>query len=145
LNDPVVEAQAHKVLGDLLGRFEPASASSHLDRCLELESAVRSPSLRVACLWSRAQLVSTRDPHQAERLSQEALSLISGDRERLLLAFAWQARLRLVWSTLPVEAAVGESFEALDAIERLRASQNEAGARAALFGNWARDYEWLTG
>jgi CHAT domain-containing protein/tetratricopeptide (TPR) repeat protein len=145
LNDPLVEARTHKVLADLAGRFEPERASAHLDRCLELEAALRAPSLRVACLWSRAQLVSAGDPRQAERLSQEALSLISGDRERLLLAFAWQARLRLVWSTLPVEAAIGESFEALDAIERLRASQNEAGGRAALFANWARDYEWLTG
>ena len=99
----------------------------------------------MACLWSRAQLVSARDPQQAERLSQEALASISIDRERLLLAYAWQARLRLVWSTLPVEAAIGESFEALEAIERLRASQNEEHGRAALFGNWARDYEWLTG
>ena len=145
LNDPLVEAQAHKVLGDLLGRFDPARAGAHLDRCLELEATLRSPSLRVACLWSRAQLVSARDPQQAERLSQEALALISIDRERLLLAYAWQARLRLVWSTLPVEAAIGESFEALEAIERLRASQNEERGRAALFGNWARDYEWLTG
>ena len=145
LNDPLVEAQAHKVLGDLLGRFDPARAGEHLDRCLELEATLRSPSLRVACLWSRAQLVSARDPRQAERLSQQALSLISSDRERLLLAFAWQARLRLVWSTLPLEAAIGESFEALDAIERLRASQNEERGRTALFGNWARDYEWLTG
>ena len=145
LNDPLVEAQAHKVLGDLLGRFDPARAGAHLDRCLELEATLRSPTLRVACLWSRAQLVSARDPQQAERLSQEALALISIDRERLLLAYAWQARLRLVWSTLPVEAAIGESFEALEAIERLRASQNEERGRAALFGNWARDYEWLTG
>ena len=145
LNDPFVEVQAHKVLGDLLGRFEPARADAHLDRCLELEATLRSPGLRVACLLSRAQLVSARDPHQAERLSQEALSLISSDRERVLLAFAWHARLKLVWSTLPVEAATGESFEALDAIERLRASQNEERGRTALFGNWARDYEWLTG
>jgi hypothetical protein len=145
LNDPLVEAQAHKVLGDLLGRFNPASAGAHLDRCLELEATLRSPALRVACLWSRAQLVSGRDPQQAERLSQEAISSVSIDRERLLLAFAWQARLRLVWSTLPADAAIGESFEALDAIERLRASQNEAGGRAALFGKWAHDYEWLTG
>ena len=145
LNDPLVEAQTHKVLGDLLGRFDPARAGAHLDRCLELEATLRSPSLRVACLWTRAQLVSARDPQQAERLSQEALALISIDRERLLLAYAWQARLRLVWSTLPVDAAIGESFEALEAIERLRASQNEERGRAALFGNWARDYEWLTG
>ena len=145
LNEPLVEAQAHKVLGDLLGRFDAASAGAHLDRCLELEAALRSPSLRVACLWSRAQLVSAQDPQQAERLSQEALSSISRDRDRLLLAFAWQARLKLVWSTLPLDTAVGESFEALAAIERLRASQNEAGGRAALLGNWAHDYEWLTG
>jgi CHAT domain-containing protein len=145
LNNPLVEAQAHKVLGDLLRRVNPASAGVHLDRCLELEVTLRSPGLRAACLWSRAQLVSGRDPQQAERLSHEAVSSISLDRERLLLAFAWQARLRLVWSTLPVDAAVAESFEALDAIERLRASQREAGGRAALFGGWARNYEWLTG
>ena len=145
LNDPLVEAQAHRVLGDLLGRFDASRAAAHLDRCLELEATLRSPSLRVACLWSRAQLVSSWDPQQAERLSQEALALIGIDRERPARVHAWQARLRLVWSTLPVEAAIGESFEALEAIERLRASQNEERGRAALFGNWTRDYEWLTG
>ena len=35
------------------------------------------------------------------------------------LAYAWQARLRLVWRTLPEDIAIAQSHEALDAIERL--------------------------
>ena len=41
--------------------------------------------------------------------------------------------------------AIAQSREALDAIERLRSSQAGESSRAGLFGNWARDYQWLTG
>jgi hypothetical protein len=50
-----------------------------------------------------------------------------------------------VWRSVAEEAAIAESYEALDAIERLRSSQAAGSTRAGLFSNWARDYQWLTG
>ena len=76
LNNPLVEAQAHKVLGDLLGRFNPGGAGAGpLTDASSSSRRSNRRALRVACLWWRAQLVSAREPQQAERLSQEALSL----------------------------------------------------------------------
>ena len=88
---------------------------------------------------------STRNPDRAEQLSREALALAGANPGSPLLAYAWQSRLRQVWRTLPEGQAIAESLEALDAIERLRAGQMDAGSRATLFTNWARDYYWLTG
>ena len=84
-------------------------------------------------------------PCRAEQLSREAVSLVAANRDGPLLAYAWQARLRLVWRTLNEDQAIAESLEALDAIERLRAGQKDDGSRAALFSNWTRDYYWLAG
>ena len=145
VRDPLVEAQTHKVVGDLLASSDAARAAAHLARCLALERTLGFPGLRTSCLWSLAQIEARRDPARAERVSQEALSLIGGDGDRLLLAYAWQARLRLLWRTLPTDAAIEQSLEALDAIERLRTGQEEPGGRAALFATWTRDYQWLTG
>jgi tetratricopeptide (TPR) repeat protein len=145
LHEPLVEAQAHQVLGDLSARGDPDRAAVHLQRCLELESTLGFPSLRAACLWSLSSLESARDPRRAERSSTEALALLDGDHDRLLLAYAWQARLRMVWRSLPAEMAIAQSQEALDAIERLRSTQTGESSRAGLFGNWTRDYQWLTG
>ena len=145
LNEPVVTVQAHQVLGDLLARSDPSRAALHLQRCLEVEATLGFPSLRAACLWSLARLESARDPRRAEELSDKALSLLDTHHDRLFLAYAWQARLRLVWRSLAEEAATAESYEALDAIERLRSSQAAGSTRAGLFSNWARDYQWLTG
>ena len=78
-------------------------------------------------------------------MSREAVSLVGANRGGPLLAYAWQSRLRLVWRTLNEDQAISESLEALDAIERLRASQKDDGSRAALFSNWTRDYHWLAG
>ena len=117
----------------------------HLRRCLDLEASLGYPRIRAACLWSLAAHESTRNPARAEQLSREAVALVGADRGSLLLAYAWQSRLRLVWRTQPEDQAIAESLEALDAIERLRASQKDADSRAALFTGWTRDYYWLTG
>jgi hypothetical protein len=88
---------------------------------------------------------SEHDPARAERLSREAVALARGTGDGVLLAYAWQARLPLAWRTLPEDAAVAQSFEALDAIERLRSNQQGQQGRAALLSQWARVFQWLTG
>lgn len=145
LKDPLVEAQAHKVLGDLLGTSDPEGARVHLRRCLDIEATLGFPIVRTACLWSLAQQESTQNPRRAEELSEEALRLVGSANSELLLAFAWQARLRLVWRTLAPDQAITQSLEAIEAIERLRSTQRGEVGRAALHGNWVRDYQWLTG
>ena len=145
LEHKALEAQTRRVLGELLRPRDPVLAEMHLRRCLELEASLGHPRVRAACLWSLAAHESTRNPGRAEQLSREAVALVGADRGSLLLAYAWQSRLRLVWRTLPEDQAIAESLEALDAIERLRASQKDAESRAALFTGWTRDYYWLTG
>ena len=143
--EPLVEARAHRVLGELLAATEPERAALHVQRCLDIEAALGFPRLRADCLWSLSRLQSASDPRLAEQSSERALSLLDEERDQTSLAYAWQARLRLVWRTLPEDRAIAQSREALDAIERLRSSQAGESSRAGLFGNWARDYQWLTG
>ena len=143
--DPLVEAKAHQVLGDLLARTDAERATGHLTRCLALGATLNFPSVRAACQWSLSRNESSRDSRRAEQASAKALSLLDTEHDRLLLAYAWEARLRLVWRTLPEDQAITQSLEALDAIERLRSGQRDESSRAGLFGNWVRDYEWLTG
>ena len=144
-SDRSPEAQAHRVLGDLLRPTDRERAATHLRRCLELEAPLGYPEIRASCLWSLALHEVSQNPSQAEALSREAIRLTSANVGSVLLPFAWQARLRLVWHTLPQAQAIAESLAALDAIERLRARQEGNAARAALFHNWTRDYYWLTG
>lgn len=145
LKQPEVEARARRVLGELVRTRDPVMAETHLRRCLDLEASLGYPDLRATCLWSLALHEAIRNPERAEQLSREALTLISANRSGLMLAYAWQSRLRLVWRTLPEEQAISESLEAVDAIERLRAGQRDDASRATLFTNWTRDYYWLTG
>ncbi len=145
LRDPLVEAQTHHALGDLLRSSDADRAVTHLRRCLDLEAALRFPSLRATCLWSLSKHELDRDPRRAEQWSREAVALARGGGDAVLLAYAWQARLPLVWRTLPEEGAIAQSFEALDAIERLRASQQGEGSRVELLSNWARLFQWLVG
>jgi hypothetical protein len=145
VNEPFVEAQAHLILAGLVARTEPARAATHLQRCLDIEVTLGFPDLRAKCLWSLSRHQSAYDPRRAEQSSEKARLLLHTERDRMSLAYAWQTRLRLVWRTLPEDTAIAQSHEALDAIERLRSSQAGEGSRAGLFGNWARDYQWLTG
>src|SRR5262249_44034202 len=99
LDEPLVEAQAHQVLGDLLRTRDPDRAAAHLDRCLALEATLNFPSLRASCLWSLAMLASVRDPRRADARSREALALAARGDDPVLLVYAWQALLPLMWRT----------------------------------------------
>jgi CHAT domain-containing protein len=145
LGRPYTESQAHRLLGELLRPTDPSGARRHLLRCLELEAPLGYPDVRASCLWSLARSEASLDADRAERLSREAIALVSKQQSGPALAYAWQARLRLAWQVLPPEQAIAESMEALRAIERLRAAQRDEGSRAALFGSWTRDYYWLAG
>ena len=142
---PFIEAQAHRLLADLLKPSDPDRAIAHLQRCLEIEAPLGHPNVRAACLWALSRHEAVRNPARADEFSRDAIALVAANRSGLLLAFAWQARLRMVWQTLDEERAISDSLEALAAIERFRAGQKDEASRAALFSGWTRDYYWLTG
>ena len=145
LGQPPLVAQTHRVLADLTRTTDLDAAAGHLNRCLELEKSLGYPELRAGCLWTLSLLEAGRDPLRAERASREAVDALAVNPNGPLLVYAWQARLRLVWQTMPDDAAMTASLQALDAIERLRARQQDETSRAALFSNWTRDYYWLAG
>lgn len=145
LADPLVEAETHRLIGDLLQVAEPERSAAHLRRCLAIETRLRFPRLRAECLWALSQYESTRHADRSERLSGEALTLVHPDQDRVLLADIWRARMRLGWPTLPVERAVAQSRDAPDAIERLRFGEASETGRAALFSSRSEDYSWLVG
>jgi CHAT domain-containing protein len=145
LQRPALVAQTHRVIADLTRTTNPALATSHLDRCLAIEQSLGQPELRAGCLWTRALLEARRDPQRADHASRAAIDALVATPGSPLLVYAWQARLRLVWQTMPASQAMQASLDALEAIERLRGRQEDEASRAALFSHWTRDYYWLAG
>ena len=145
LGRPSLVAQTHRVLADLTRATDPEVATGHLQRCLELEKPLGHPELRAGCLWTLSLLDAAREPRRAERASRAAIDALAVTPNSPLLVYAWQARLRLAWQTMPEDAAMPASLQALDAVERLRARQQDDSSRAALFSHWTRDYYWLAG
>jgi CHAT domain-containing protein len=145
LRRPRLVASTHRVLADLLRTSDTSAADTHLDQCLALERTLGYPELRAGCLWTRSLLEARRDPAGAERESRAAIDALAANPDGLRLVYAWQARLRLAWQTLPEDEAIRASLQALDAIERLRARQQDQDRRAELFSSWTRDYYWLAG
>ncbi|MFN7959894.1 MAG: CHAT domain-containing protein [Thermoanaerobaculia bacterium] len=145
LGATTTEARTHGMLGHLLATSDPELAARHLARCLALEAGFHHPEERVLCLGWLAGIEAAKGRERAERLSREALALATSTGDDLLVAYAWQARLRLVWRVLPPAAALAESRSALASIERLRLWQPDAAARAGLFAGRARDYAFLAG
>lgn len=145
LQRPRLVASTHRVLADLLRTSDPESASAHLDQCLALEQQLGYPELRAGCLWTRSLLEARRDPTRADRASRAAIDALAGNPDSIQVAYAWQARLRLTWQTLPEHEAMRASLQALDTIEQLRVRQKDQDRRAELFSGWTRDYYWLAG
>lgn len=145
LGRPALVAQTHRVLADLTRTAAPDEAAEHLRECLAIERLLAQPELRAGCLWTQSLVDAARRPADAERASREAIAALAASPDSPLLVYAWHGRLRLAWQTLPEEAAIDASLQALDAIERLRLRQHDADTRAALFSHWTRDYYWLAG
>jgi CHAT domain-containing protein len=145
LRQPRLVAATHRVLADLLRTSDPGAAAGHIDRCLDLERTLGYPQLRAGCLWTRSLIEARRDPVRADRESREAIDALAINPDGVRLVYAWQARLRLVWQTMQEDDAMKASLQALQAIEALRARQQDKDSRAALFSTWTRDYYWLAG
>ena len=145
LQRPAMVALTHRMLANLTRISDPGAAAAHLEQCLALEKTLGHPQLRATCLWTSSLLEATRNPQAAGRTSREAMEALAAYPAGPSLVFAWQARLRLAWQTMNEEDAMATSLQALDAVERLRARQQDDSGRAALFSNWTHDYYWLTG
>src|SRR5688572_4246602 len=145
LQRPALVALTHRMLANLTRMSDPGAAAGHLERCLALEKTLGHPQLRATCLWTSSLLEAARDPRAADRTSREAVEALAAYPAGPSLVFAWQARLRLAWQTMNEGDAMAASLQALDAVERLRARQQDDSGRVALFSNWTHDYYWLTG
>jgi DNA-binding SARP family transcriptional activator len=84
-HDPAARAQAHNVLGILLGGTDPDAARRHLQASLALTGRLEDPSARVAALNNLARLEARSGDHDsAVKLLEEALEACrrQGDRHR---------------------------------------------------------------
>jgi CHAT domain-containing protein len=135
-----VEAKAHWILGVL----DPGpDGRGHLETCSRVARTDRDRSY---CLNALARHLTRADPDRAVDLVERALELAREAKDSWSQAFAWRELMRVRWRAGPAERAVEDSWEALDAIERLRDLQPEGSAvQAGLFSTWADDYSWLLG
>ena len=145
LQRPALVALTHRVLADLTRTSDPGAAAGHLERCLELEKPLGYPRIACTCLWTSSLLDAGARSAARGLNGRDAIDALAANPGGPLLVYAWQARLRLVWQTLTEAEAMAASLQALDAVERLRARQQDDTGRAALFSHWTRDYYWLAG
>ena len=131
----------------LLGENERArghvsGAHEILAESLVLARRLEQPERVTNTLWSLAQLT---EGAEAARFAHEAIETAASIGDPRSLAIALQFRMRTDWRTLPRAAAVARSFQALSAIESLRAFQTEEESRVGLFSAWTQNYRWLAG
>lgn len=143
--DPAVAVRAHALLADLFAHQDPARTAEHDRRCLAGALSLERRLPEMECQWSMARHLAGTRPLDAERALEHAARIALAEKNETYAAYVWQARLHTVWETRPSREAAGESLQALDAVERLRAAQVDAHARIDLFANWTKDYYWLAG
>jgi CHAT domain-containing protein/tetratricopeptide (TPR) repeat protein len=135
-----VESKAHWILG-VLGTGQ--QAEDHLLRCVELAPTSRDQGY---CLNAMARQQARTDPARAGRFVDQALSLAEEAADAWSHAFALRERMRVSWAAERLSQAIGDSWEALDAIETLRSLQEDGSdVQAGLFSAWADDYHWFAG
>jgi CHAT domain-containing protein len=140
---PTAEALAHWMLG-MMG--PPDERRFHLERCVERADRSENPRNRAYCLGALARHLARSDPEAAGQVVERVLALAEEAGDPFSSAFAWRERMRIAWAVEPVDEAIAESWEALEAIETLRDLQ-EGGSevQAGLFSTWSDDYQWFAG
>lgn len=140
------QASALALLADSLGT-QPAEQREAL-RALEQCGALTrrgQPEARSACEWVRAERLAASAPVAARAQAALALRLALEHGNPLYIASAWRARVRVARRTRPLLEALADARQALDAIEALRALQEDASGSVELFADWSADYYWLAG
>lgn len=141
VSNPVLQAEAHSILGHLTG---PAEAPAHAERCLELARGLDAP-LTTICLLALARWRAETDPAGAERYLEEARNVAVRSGDLSSLGRFWYDRMNFSWRFGPRERAVADSQEAIRAVEALRDHQMEQAGRAGLFSRWLAPYYVASG
>ncbi len=140
-NDPVLQAEAHSILGHLTG---PAEAPAHAERCLALARGLDAPRTTI-CLLALARWRAETDPAGAERHLEEARNVAVRSGDLSSLGRFWYDRMNFSWRFGSREQAVADSQEAIRAVEALRDRQLEQAGRAGLFSRWLAPYYAASG
>jgi CHAT domain-containing protein len=140
------QASALALLADSLGTqpAEQREALRALERCRQLTRRGQ-PEARSACEWVHAERLAAQAPVAARAQATRALRLALEHGNPLYVASAWRARVRVARRTRALPEALADARQALDAIESLRALQEDASGSVELFADWSADYYWLAG
>ncbi len=142
------EGQSHRILGELLSRFEDSrgEARDHLDRCVTMAREMRRPRRISACLRALgSHLARWGEPQGAAEAFDESLELAREAGDHQGVARVLERRMRSSWADGPRPRALEDTLAALDAIEAMRDRQPAASGRAGLFAAWSDLYYWPAG
>jgi tetratricopeptide (TPR) repeat protein len=143
----LVMLRSHGALADALANMPGSreAALGHVAACLALATQAEQPYDEAVCSWIEASLFSTTDPRRAKVAEARALDATARANSPRTTAFSAGRHMRLSWRTKSHSDAIADSLAALDAIETLRALQDDANSGADLFSAWTLDYYWLSG
>ena len=138
--------RTHRALAELLAAdaSSESAAAGHVEQCLALAD-MRQPHDEAICSWVQASLLRETDPAKARAAERRALDAAARANSPRTLAYSAGRRMRLSWETRPRGDAVREALDALNAVETLRALQDDVDSSAELFSTWLADYYWLSG
>jgi hypothetical protein len=139
--------RSHSALAEFLATAPESRAAAlmHLQACLTLANKAARPYDEAVCSWIEATLLHAADPRGARLAATRALAATARANNPRTSAFSAGRHMRLSWSTNTRTEAIRDSLAALDAVETLRALQDDADSSAELFSAWTRDYYWLSG
>ncbi len=142
-----LEAMSLRLVADMLGDSpeEQREAEQHLRRCLVLADELAMPERRIACLWTRAERLSSVSPAAADQDADAALRLAFEHGNPHTLALALRVRATVALLTQPLPEALRHAERALDGAEALREMQRNASSQAEVFASWTSDYHRLAG
>ena len=142
-----VMMRTHGALAELLATAPDrgAEALRHVRQCLTLAAAAAQAYDEALCSWIEAALLHDVDPRHARDMEARAVAATARANNPRTTAFSAGRQMRLSWVTRPRAEAVATSLAAIDAIETLRALQEDADGSADLFSTWTHDYYWFSG
>ena len=145
--DQMVMVRSHSALAELLANTPGSRAAvrQHLQECLTLAAKARQPYDEAVCSWIEAALLQPDDPRTASAASTRALEATRRANNPRTDAYSAGRHMRFSWNTKSRREAVRDSLAAIDAVETLRALQDDGNSSAALFSAWTLDYYWLSG
>jgi tetratricopeptide (TPR) repeat protein len=145
--EELVVIRSHAALAEILGNTPGGrtSAFTHLHACLALARKAQQAYDEAVCSWIEAWLVQSVDPQRAAAAESRAFAATERARNPRTDATSAGRHMRLSWSTKSRPDAIRESLAAIDAVETLRALQDDHESSAGLFSMWTLDYYWLSG